>query len=170
MFKSLYPKEYRPSVFEIDYDRLKNEGRFGLIFDLDNTVAPFDVPLPDEKTARFFRGLRESGFGLCLLSNNAGDRVEKFNESLGLCAISKAGKPGGKGVKKALALLGADEGRAALIGDQIFTDVWCGNRLGIYTVLVKPMSDRDELSVKLKRGLEKIVIRSYLKKIKEEER
>jgi predicted HAD superfamily phosphohydrolase YqeG len=27
-----------------------------------------------------------------------------------------------------------------MIGDRLFTDVWCGNRLGLYTVLVRPIS------------------------------
>ncbi|MBZ4668522.1 MAG: YqeG family IIIA-type phosphatase, partial [Defluviitaleaceae bacterium] len=49
----------------------------------------------------------------------------------------------------------------ALIGDQIFTDVWGGNKAGIKTILVVPVSERDEWVTKIKRGLERIVIKIY---------
>ena len=29
----------------------------------------------------------------------------------------------------------------AMIGDRLFTDVLCGNRMGLYTVLVRPVRD-----------------------------
>ena len=39
--------------------------------------------------------------------------------------------------KKKAADLPAD--RVAMVGDRLFTDVLCGNRLGLYTVLVRPV-------------------------------
>ena len=54
---------------------------------------------------------------------------------------------------------------AVIVGDQIFTDVYGGNLVGIQTILVQPVSDRDEWKTKIKRGIEKRVIRSYEKSI-----
>ena len=34
--------------------------------------------------------------------------------------------------------------RIAMVGDRLFTDVLCGNRLGLYTVLVRPVSDNGQ--------------------------
>ena len=31
-----------------------------------------------------------------------------------------------------------------MVGDRLFTDVLCGNRLGLYTVLVRPVSDNGQ--------------------------
>ena len=52
---------------------------------------------------------------------------------------------------------------AALIGDQIFTDIWCANRLGMYSVLVKPICKKDQFVTWLKRGIEGYVINAYVK-------
>jgi predicted HAD superfamily phosphohydrolase YqeG len=35
-------------------------------------------------------------------------------------------------------------GQVAIVGDRVFTDVLAGNRLGLYTVLVKPVNPRGE--------------------------
>ena len=48
-----------------------------------------------------------------------------------------------------------------MIGDQVFTDVWAGNRMGMVSILVSPISEKDEWITKIKRGAEKIVLRRY---------
>ena len=42
-----------------------------------------------------------------------------------------------------------------MIGDQLFTDMFGGNRLGIYTILVDPISKKDFILTKFTRYLEK---------------
>ncbi len=164
MFKRFYPMEYCDSIYAINYAALKSQGINGLIFDIDNTIAPFDIPEPDDGTVEFLSKLTGDGFKICLLSNNNEARVVLFNKRLGLHAVHRAAKPGLKGIGKALTLMQVSSDKTALIGDQVFTDVWCGNRKGLYTILVKPIANRDEFSVRLKRGLEKIVVDSYVKK------
>ena len=164
MLERFYPKEYREDITVIDYDSLRQKGIIALVFDIDNTIAPFDVAEPDNGIIDFFAGLAGKGFKVCLLSNNKKERVLLFNQKLKLHAIHRAGKPWKRGLRRALTLLEAGPGQAAIIGDQIFTDVWCGNRMGIYTVLVQPIAQRDEWTVKLKRGLEKLVVDHYMKK------
>jgi hypothetical protein len=53
----------------------------------------------------------------------------------------------------------------ALIGDQIFTDIYCGNRSGTYTILVKPVTSKDPFFIKLKRIPERWLIKYYNKHI-----
>jgi len=164
MFEYLYPDLYCESIFDIPYNKLLSLKRNFLIFDLDNTLAPFNVTFPPEEVIRHIQQLKNSGFSICILSNNKPERVEAFNRPLGLYYIAKAKKPGKSGVMRALSLMNGSPEKAVMIGDQIFTDVWCGNRCKLYSILVKPVSPRDEWSVKLKRGPEKIVINRYLKK------
>ncbi|MFY9543052.1 MAG: YqeG family HAD IIIA-type phosphatase, partial [Dethiobacteria bacterium] len=42
---------------------------------------------------------------------------------------------------------------------QIFTDVLGGNRLGLYTILVTPISDKEFIWTRLIRKLERMVLR-----------
>lgn len=166
MFKRFFPMEYVENVNVIDYTRLKENGIKGLIFDLDNTLAPFDVKKPTEKIKVFLNQLETQGFKICLVSNNQGKRVEIYNEELKLPTVSKAGKPRKRGILTALKLMNISKEEGVVIGDQMFTDIWVSNRIGMYSILVKPIGDRDEFTVRLKRGLEKKVFNMYMKKIK----
>lgn len=70
------------------------------------------------------------------------------------------------GFLKAKELLNLEEKNIAVVGDQIFTDVIGGNRCKMYTILTKPIDKRDILPTRIKRPLEKLVIKSYLKRKK----
>ncbi len=161
-----YPEYYVNSIYEIDYNELKEKGKNTLVFDLDNTLAPFDIVKPTKEIIEFVDKLQDDGFKVCIISNNKGNRVQIFNEDLGLLAISKAGKPKTKGIKSGLQQLGVEKNEAVMIGDQMFTDVWVGNRMEMTTILVKPIVNRDEFTVKLKRGVEKKVFNAYMRSIK----
>ena len=164
MLKRFFPDAYYDSVFSVPFDMLWAEGIRGLIIDIDNTLATFDVPDPPEAVVQLLQDLCGKGFQVCLFSNNKKERVERFNANLKLNAIHKAGKPKKRGVRQALAMLGVPREQVALIGDQLFTDVWCGNRNGLKSILVEPIAKRDEWTVMLKRKPEQIVMRAYRKR------
>lgn len=159
MILIFFPNEYLKSVYEIDYDKLKKMKITALIFDIDNTLAPYNVKFAPKKTVELFQDLKRRGFKICLLSNNKAKRVKIFNGKLNLEFISKARKPLLFGINKALRLMGASPSAACVIGDQIFSDVWCANRRGVYSILVKPISSADEFSVRIKRIFEKPIIK-----------
>jgi HAD superfamily phosphatase (TIGR01668 family) len=164
MLKRFFPQKYYKSVYDISIKQLHDKNIKGIIFDIDNTLAPFDIKYPDQNIKDFFIMLQKEGFKVSLVSNNKGNRVEVFNSQLNFPAVSRAGKPRLKGLIKAMKLMGTDRSTTAFVGDQLFTDVWAGNRMGVYSILVKPISERDEWSVKLKRGLEKMVLKVYFEK------
>jgi uncharacterized protein len=164
MLEKLYPDEYVDSIYHIDYCLLQEKGFNSLIFDIDNTLAPFDIKVPDDKLIQHFKDLTEKGFKIALVSNNNEKRVVDFNKDLKFNANFKAGKPKKTGLLKSIDYFKQEARNIVLVGDQIFTDVFGGNRLGMYTILVKPIANRDEFTVKLKRGIEKIVINAYLRK------
>ena len=168
MFKRFYPKQYSQTLNDIDFAKLKESGISNLIFDLDNTLAPYYREEPEEREARFIAALIERGFKICILSNNREARVSAFCNKLGgVCTVAKSGKPSIKAAEKALALLGCAASEAAVIGDQLFTDIYCGNRAGIFTILIKPLY-KDEFTVRLKRPFEKIVFLFYRRRVKDE--
>lgn len=49
----------------------------------------------------------------------------------------------------------------AVIGDQIFTDIYGGNKVNMLTVLVKPIDKKEILYVRLKRHIEKRVLKRF---------
>ena len=166
MIKRLYPKLYLKSIFDLDFEKLKKNGIKGIIFDIDNTLVPYDMAHPTKEIMDFFSRLKEEGFQIALASNNTEDRVLRFNEKLKVFAIHKSGKPSTSGLQKAMQLMNLKQDEVAMVGDQIFTDVFAGNRAGVMSVLVVPVSEKDEWITKIKRGIEKKVVSSYERDIR----
>lgn len=149
---SFYPAEF---FAEKGIDRV--------VFDLDNTIAPYDKPSPDEKAVAYIRSLQAAGIEVMLVSNNEEERVRLFNKDLGLFAVHKAGKPGIEGIKKCLGQ-SKNKGKACFVGDQIFTDCLAARRAGLPCFLVEPIQPKETLFFKLKRIGEKPFIRIYKRK------
>lgn len=111
-----------------------------------------------------FAFLRKEGFKLCILSNNTKERVQLFNRRLGALAIHKGGKPGIKKLNRAMEIMGTTPKTTAMVGDQVFTDMWCGHRGGLLCIMTAPICNRDQLITKVKRGAERQVMKVYFKK------
>ena len=157
----LKPDFYYGSVFEIDYDLLWEKNIRGLIFDIDNTLAAFDSKLPGKETTELLRELAKKGFKLALLTNNTNRRLASFNKELDIPGFANALKPFSFGVKKALGAMGVEASHAAIIGDQLFSDIWAGKNGKVVTVLVKPITERDFWFVKIKRLIENMLLKGY---------
>lgn len=152
------PDIFVETVFDIDIEALKNAGVKAFIFDIDNTLATYAMPVADEKTADWLKELQRSGFGIFIVSNNNRERVRIFSENLGIKYFGKALKPLDIFLRKACRIMGIRPKEAALVGDQLFTDIWGGNLLGMKTILVKPISDVEDGFVKFKRRFERRIL------------
>lgn len=161
--EKFYPDEYRDSTYELDFEKLYEEGIRGIIFDIDNTLVPHGVPA-DERAIALFQRLRAIGFKTCLLSNNKEPRVKSFAAQVESQYIFKGGKPGRKGYLKAMKLMGTRKKDTIFIGDQLFTDVWGAVNLGLRNILVKPINPKEEIQIVIKRRLEWIVLYFYKKR------
>ena len=73
------------------------------------------------------------------------------------------------GLKKAQRILKLDSTNIAVVGDQIFTDVIGANRCKMFSILVKPLEEKDILITRIKRPIENAVIKRYVKQEEEEE-
>ena len=69
----------------------------------------------------------------------ARQRIGSVARTLGLPFTTSAGKPRRSALRRVLAQLNVPAAQVALVGDRLFTDVIVGNRLGLFTVLVKPI-------------------------------
>ena len=145
------------TVYDIDYKLLKSKGINALIFDIDNTLVCYDVSHPDENLISLFEYLKENDFKLYLLSNNNVERVKTFAEKANLPYKGRGLKPLKINIKRAMKILSSTKDNTALIGDQLFTDVWGANRAGITSILVNPISDKEDKFVAFKRHIEKLI-------------
>jgi len=163
----LRPDYYYDSVFQIPYDELLEKNIRGLIFDLDNTLAAFDEKLPPPKIAALMKRLEKMGFQVCLLTNNTTNRLNGFNEEMQLKGLANGLKPFTRGVHRAMKLMGTDKSQTVIVGDQLLSDVWAGKNAGIGTILVKPITERDFFFVKMKRVIERFILRNYFRELKQ---
>jgi len=155
---------FRPNIvldsfLDVDVQTMAEKGIRLLICDIDNTLVPHNFPDPTDAVKDFFARLDKNGIDVCFMTNNNADRANVFNTSFGYKVLANAKKPCKKAYYDAMNIFGVDETQTAAIGDQIFTDIWGGNRAGVYTILVKPVEVGGEgWFIALKRKLEKLFI------------
>ena len=159
----IQPDFYFDSIFQIPYERLYKQGIRCLVYDIDNTLAGYDDKHPPLKTASLINRLHGMGFKVGLLSNNNARRLQTFNEFMQLPGASLAAKPFTPALKRIMKEMGVGPDETAIIGDQLLADIWCGKRAGITTILVKPLTEKEVITVRLKRGLERRMLKRYLK-------
>ena len=153
------PDVYQKSIYAIDYSKLKENGIKCLLFDLDNTLAPYSIKNADEKLVELFSHLKEMGFQVIIFSNRFKKRVKPFKEELEVDCCANARKPHPKHFTRILKEYRLAENEVAIIGDQIMTDIVGGNKVGITTILVNPISLREPFWTKPNRFLEKRVMK-----------
>lgn len=151
----LTPKRYVDSVLMIAPAHLVAEGIRGVILDLDNTVVAWDAAAPAPEVRLWMRTLRDAGVHACIVSNNFTGRAQAIGRLLDIPAVAGAVKPTPWAFRRAMALMGTRADQTALIGDQLFTDVLGGNLLGLYTILVEPLTTQEFPTTKLVRRLER---------------
>lgn len=159
MYNYFCPNLIVDSLYDIKIADLKSRGISGIIFDLDNTIVPWGSNDMCPEIMAWMQGLINSGFKICLLSNNTSKRVEDIAAMLGIPFVSRAFKPFKNGFRQAVATMQLPMGEVVVIGDQLFTDVFGGNRLGLLTIWVKPLTTNEFVGTKITRQLEKIMVR-----------
>ena len=157
-----YPKDNFKNVTEITYTYLKEKKIEALILDVDNTLIDYDKKMLDG-AQEWCKGLKKQGIKMCILSNTSKlKKVKKTAEILELEYLYFARKPSKRSFAKARKILDLDSQNIAVVGDQIFTDVYGGNRCNMCTILTKPIDSRDFWYTRVKRPLESLIIKKYL--------
>lgn len=160
MLKIFYPNEQEDSVYDIQFSQLYEDGIRGMIFDIDNTLVPHGFEA-DDKIIKLLKDLMKSGMQVCLLSNNKEPRVSSFANKVDVPYIFNARKPFIRSYQRAMSIMGTNVSNTVVVGDQIFTDIYGANRVGMHSILVKPIHPREEIQIVLKRYLESIILYFY---------
>ena len=161
MCKRFLPEYYFDTFDMASAEFLLSIGVKGIVLDVDNTLEPYENPKPTERVLAWFETLKAAGIKAAIVSNNGRERIDLFNEGLGLTAYSKSGKPKKKNVLRAISDMGISREDAILMGDQVFTDVWAAHNAGIRAILVPPIRDKRDLLTRFKRLLEKPILKKY---------
>lgn len=156
--KIMVPNEYVANLKQIEPGSLKHQGIEAVICDVDNTLVPYGSEEIARDTLQWLCRLREQGLKMALVSNALSRRVSRVACRLDLPAVPRASKPRRRGYRRALDMLQAEPEQTAVIGDQLFTDVVGGNRLGMHTILVVPLSDQDFVGTRVVRFFERLTL------------
>ena len=160
----IYPKLYCNKVTDISLDYLEKNNIKGILLDVDNTLLDFDLKIVDG-LKDWYEKVKENNIKCIILSNsNKTEKIEKVATLLQIDYIKFATKPFKRGFKMAQRKLNLKPENIAVVGDQIFTDVIGANRSKMHSILVKPLAEKDLFLTKVKRPLENLVIKKYLKK------
>lgn len=148
-------------VTDIKIELLKKYGIDAVILDVDNTLSTHHGQVLTDGLEDWLSYMIDGGIKLTVLSNSKRKRVEPFAKKINLPFISLGLKPLPFGYLRAVKSLGTKRKNTAIVGDQIFTDIIGGNAVGVKTVLLTPIKPEDGWSFKLRRKLEKIIIKLF---------
>ena len=158
------PDVYQKSIYTINYQKLLNQGIKCLLFDLDNTLVPPSVKEPNKKLQELFNDLKKMGFRVIIFSNSPKKRLKPFKDTLEVDCSASSQKPFKKKFLLVLSEYNYLVNEVAIIGDQLLTDILGGNKVGILTILVNPVSKKDLIITKFNRFLENRIIKKLSKK------
>ena len=116
MFEHFIPNFIFDKFDDVTPEFLKAEGISFLLIDIDNTLAPYEEPLPNERVKAWFAALDAAGIRAILVSNNHADRVELFNSQLGLPAFADCHKPSPRRMRRLMESFGATLEETAAYG------------------------------------------------------
>ena len=127
------------TLAELPLEALQARGIQALVLDVDRTLLPRRQSLVPPLALGWLHEAKQQ-FPIHLFSNNPSrQRIGSVAQTLGLPFTTSAGKPRRGALRRVLAQLNVPAAQVALVGDRLFTDVIAGNRLGLFTVLVKPI-------------------------------
>jgi uncharacterized protein len=167
LFEFLKPKLYIDSIYNLDLIKLKKlKNLKGVIVDLDNTIIAWGNNEINKEVINWIKKAKKLELKICIVSNSNSNRVEKIAKILNIPIphYSKFFKPLNIPFINALKIMNISYLDTVVIGDQIFTDIWGGNRLKLFTILVTPIIKRDSIGTFFQRTLEKIILSFWLKK------
>ncbi|MDR5704407.1 MAG: YqeG family HAD IIIA-type phosphatase, partial [Armatimonadota bacterium] len=130
MIRLLTPKRIVDSIYDIDLEELKRRGIEALLLDLDNTLVPWGFWDVSPEVQEWVARIKAHGMRACIVSNDFSPRVFAVAHHLGIPAVAGAKKPTRGAIRRALQILQVPPTRAAMVGDQLFTDILAGNLLG----------------------------------------
>ena len=140
---SFLPAFITGKLTDLTAEFLKEQGIELLMLDFDNTIVPYTTSRATPEMDAWLKEMLASDISLCVVSNSHNDRVKIFCSHYGMACITHAKKPFSKGIRQCLEKYRVSPSRAALVGDQIFTDTLGANGCGVRPILVKAIHNHN---------------------------
>ena len=164
MSKIYVPYVHATSVYDIDVNFFKKENVKTILVDLDNTLDSYRTKTPSPRAFELKEKLAKEGIEMIIVSNNTGKRVTTYASELGVKFISSIGKPFARKLLKKMKELNIDLSTTMMIGDQTVTDIACGNRARIKTVLTDKIVKEDQPTTHFNRLFDRPIRRKLARK------
>lgn len=157
-------ENYKPTwlierIYQIKPNDFRSQGFKAVLVDLDNTLIAWDNPNGTKELRDWLEEMSQAEIPVLVVSNNNAKRVSKAVEPFGIMFVSRAMKPFSLGIKRALKQLNLNKNEVVFIGDQLMTDIRAANRVGLKSILVRPLVESDAWNTKINRAREKRVWR-----------
>lgn len=157
------PDIYQKNIYDIDYQKLKKKGIRCILFDLDNTLCPVKEDMPSKRLKELIAYL-ERDFKVIIISNSNKKRLIPFKEGLNIDVAASAKKPFKRKYLKIMEIYKFKEHEIVAIGDQLLTDIYGANNVGITSILINPIGEYEKFGTKINRFMEKFIYRKLKKK------
>ena len=133
--------ETKTSIKDIKIQKLLIDHQIkAILLDVDGTLLPRKEK-EIHKSVKDWVKKAQTHFYIHLLSNNPSKkRIEMISKELSLNFTYRASKPRLRKTLNIITGIKYNRENIAIIGDRILTDVLIGNRLGLFTILVKPIN------------------------------
>lgn len=137
LFKDCKPDSYVPSIYDIRYPKLSQNGIKYAIFDVDCTILPFDDINVTEENEVLFRYINNLGIQSALCSSAFDSRVRPVAEALNINYMSSAPKPFVKFSSIAQLFDGeCSPDEVVYIGDSLYLDMYLAAKINVHKILV----------------------------------
>ncbi|MCQ2794626.1 MAG: HAD hydrolase-like protein [Bacilli bacterium] len=161
--KRYTPTYYANNLFEINpmfFLRIKTNV---LLLDLDNTLDTYKTKNPSKRVVNYIKQLKDLNIRPIIVSNNTSNHVKNYARALEIECITRVFKPFAHVLRKKLNDLHINPQDCLIIGDQLVTDIACGNALKIKTLLLEPLTKIEFITTRINRIFDKH-IRARLRK------
>lgn len=155
MNKRFVPNYTAKNIFEISINFYVSLGIKYILCDLDNTLDSYRLFKPSTRVIKWKEQIASNGIEIIIISNNKGKRVKEYANNLKVRYCSSTRKPFTYKFRKFLKNNNIEPSKCVLIGDQLLTDMICGNKMNILTILTEPIVKEDQWTTRFNRLLDR---------------
>ncbi|MDO5015716.1 MAG: hypothetical protein Q4E09_01700 [Eubacteriales bacterium] len=159
MAKLFIPDYYTEDLTKVAWKAMREQGIVHVYLDIDNTLEPQGARVAGPRTAMICEAIEAAGMGVSILSNAAESRAEEFCQPLNLDYLGLAAKPLVHKIKGHMKVRSLKADQVLLVGDQIFTDLWCARFLGCPVLLQDSLGGKETGFLAFKRKLEALLVK-----------
>lgn len=161
MMRLFLPDQAVARYDRLDLRTLQKAGIRLLFCDVDNTLCDVTSGGCSREAAAFLVSLKRAQIIPVLFTNNTRAHFERVFAGHPDCAsVTFCCKPLPFSIRQVLRAYGLRPSQAAILGDQLYTDMLAGHLAGIRTILCMPLSTQERPDTKLMRRLEEPLYRS----------